>query len=64
MNVKFDNIEIEKETLRKMNKSSRRNAVKKHGGQDKFSPKIEKVKKRYNRKPKYKDDYSDYEQED
>ena len=56
----MDKIKIDEHEDQKMRRTARRNAVKRNGGQDKFKPKVEKVKVRYTRKKKYGDDYGDY----
>ena len=52
-----DKIELDEETLRKINRAARRNAEKKNGGQDKFAPKVFKQKKKYTRKEKHRGDW-------
>ena len=51
---KVDIFSIDESDVRKINRSARRSAMKKRGGQDLYKPKVEKVKKRYTRKEKYK----------
>lgn len=47
-------MKIGKEEIRKINRTARRNSVKKNGGQDRFKPKIETGKNIYTRKIKHK----------
>lgn len=48
------NLIISTKDIIKINRSSRRKALKKNGGQDMFKPKVETPKTRYTRKIKHK----------
>ena len=52
--MKFNVLEIDGDDIRKINRTARRNAAKKNGGQDRFKPKVESTKVHYTRKQKHK----------
>ena len=55
----MDTLKIDEHEDQKMRRTARRNAVKKNGGQDKYRPRVEKVKVRYNRKKKHENDFNE-----
>lgn len=52
--MKYNVLTIDSEDIRRINRTARRNALKRSGQLNTFKPKVEGSKKRYTRKTKHK----------